>query len=205
MIKNLALAALLTVAVPAGTALAGSGVVKQYIRISSASIVPGATFSAGLTLTGDALKEEPKGSGELWLQLPPVSTSESKNTTLILRGDELSPAEMTLSLTVKGSFADPMAFPARAYLRYGGDGEHWSTWQPLYQVAASSAAQAGRFRYFQADLSVPDVDKARSKIGSFQVRLEGPARPDAPSVLTSALVYAEWDDEKPLPPIKHLR
>lgn len=210
---KLAAAALLLLGLPAASHARAAGTVKQYIKFSSSTIDARISFSPGLSVVGAGLKADraQPPAKELWVQFPPVSTTEAASSSVLIEGDDALPTEMSLTMAIRGAFADARAFPERAYLRYG-DGRRWSGWQPFYRVEETSVS-VRTSRYFQADLSVPDVDKRGSEdpekgpsfLGYLQIRLEGASREGEPSLLTGTLIRGSWDTERALSPVKEMR
>jgi hypothetical protein len=106
---------------------------------------PGVTWSKESTLTDAGLVLSK--TGEFWLQSPRVSAGLAWRP----------PTRATVTVPVHADDAKEFPQSMRAYVRFGCDGAHWSTWQ----VMAESKAEGDGVQSYQCTLGVPSVARER--------------------------------------------
>jgi hypothetical protein len=139
----LAIVAVLCLSVPAGAVIDWSET-KDFVLLKDKR-TPGVTWSRESMLTDSGLVVS--NAGEFWLQTGKVPAG--------LAWRPPTAAEVTLSIHVKDTKDLPPSLVA--YVRYGCDGIHWSTWA----VMSETKARAGAVQSYRASLRVPSVAKER--------------------------------------------
>jgi hypothetical protein len=137
------------------------GAPDTEVLLAKGKIPSGVTWSAAFQLTSDGLQQLPENyKSDIWIQTHKIPVGIAWRP----------PSSSTVSLSIYGNGAKD--YPIYAYVRYGCDGVHWSSWYPMQP---SAKLRANSLATYTCYLRLPNV--AFEKFCDLEKEWEG-TKPD---------------------------
>jgi hypothetical protein len=118
------------------------GAPNTEVPLTKGKIPSGVTWSAAFKLTSDGLQQLPDKAADIWIQTDKIPVGMRWRP----------PASVTVSLSICGEGVKDS--PDYAYVRFGCDGVHWSTWYPM---RPSEKLAPNCLATYTCDLGLPSV------------------------------------------------